>query len=148
MLCLVTQSCPTLCDPMDFSLPGSSVLGILQAIILEWVANFIPRGSSQPRDQTQVSYIAGRFFTSWATRETCSLLIRTLIPFRNSILLAKLPPQGWTPNSITLRGRVSTYEFWRDTNIQCKTRSIQLESILFKSLKLHLSIMLFPQWFD
>ena len=44
--------------------------GILQARILEWVAFPFPRGSSQPRDWTQVSYIASRFFTSWATRET------------------------------------------------------------------------------
>ena len=47
---LVTQSCPTLCDPMDCSLPGSSVPGILQARILEWVAIPFSRGSSQPRD--------------------------------------------------------------------------------------------------
>ena len=56
---LVVQLCPTLCDPMDRSLPASSVHGILQARILEWI--FIPfsRGSSQPRDQTQVSLFAG-----------------------------------------------------------------------------------------
>ena len=61
----VAQSCPTLCDPMDYM-----VHGILQARIQEWVAFPFSRGSSQPRDQTQVSCIAGRFFTSWATRET------------------------------------------------------------------------------
>ena len=55
----VTQLCPTLCDPMD-----SSVHGILQARILEWVAFPFSRGSSQPRDQTQVSHIAGRCLTS------------------------------------------------------------------------------------
>ena len=60
----VTQSCQTLCDPMDYT-----VHGILQARILEWIAFPISRGSSQPRDRTQVSCIAGRFFTSWATRE-------------------------------------------------------------------------------
>jgi len=53
-----TQSCPTLCDPMDFI-----VHGILQARILEWVVILFSRGSSQPRDQTQVSHIAGRIFT-------------------------------------------------------------------------------------
>ena len=57
------QSCLTLCDPMDGSPPGSSVHGILQARILEWVAMPSSRGSSQPRDQTQVSCTAGRFFT-------------------------------------------------------------------------------------
>ena len=66
---LVVQSCPILCDPMDCSLPGSRVHGILQARILEWVAILFSRGSPQPRDQTQVSCIASGFFTSCATRE-------------------------------------------------------------------------------
>ena len=66
---LVAQSCWTLCDPMDNSLPGSSVHGILQARILEWVAISSSRGSSWPRHRTWVSCIAGRFFTVWATRE-------------------------------------------------------------------------------
>ena len=69
VLCLVIQSCLTLCDPMDCSLPGSSVHGILQARILEWIAMPSFRGSSWPRDQTQVSCIADGFFTIWATRE-------------------------------------------------------------------------------
>ena len=60
----VTQPCPTLCYPM-----GYTVHGILQARTLEWVAFPASRGSSKPRDWTQVSCIAGRFFTSWATRE-------------------------------------------------------------------------------
>jgi len=59
----VAQSYPTLCKPVDCSLPGSSVHGILQARILEWVAIPFFRGSSQPRDRTQVSYIADGFFT-------------------------------------------------------------------------------------
>ena len=57
------QSCPTLCNTMACSPPGSSVYGIFQATILEWVAVSFSRGSSQPRDQTQVSCVAGRFFT-------------------------------------------------------------------------------------
>ena len=57
------QSCPTLWDPMDCSQPGSSIQGILQARILEWVAISFSRGSSRPRDQTQVSCIVGRRFT-------------------------------------------------------------------------------------
>ena len=60
--CEVTQLCLTLCDPIGSSLPGSSLHGILQARILEWVAISFSRGSSQPRDQTQVSCIAGRHF--------------------------------------------------------------------------------------
>ena len=64
----VTQSCPTLCDPMDCSLPGS-IHEIFQARILECVAISFSRGSSRPRDRTRVSCIAGRRFTVWATRE-------------------------------------------------------------------------------
>ena len=60
---LVSQSCPTLCHPVDCSLLGSSVHGIFQARILEWIAISLSRGSSQPRDQTPVSCITGRFFT-------------------------------------------------------------------------------------
>ena len=62
-VCLVIQSCLTLCDLEDRCPPGSSVRGILQARILEWVAVLSSRGSSQPRDQTQISHIAGGFFT-------------------------------------------------------------------------------------
>ena len=59
----VTQSCPTLCNPMDCSLPGSSVRGIFQAIVLEWLAISFSRGSSQPRDRIWVSRIVDRRFT-------------------------------------------------------------------------------------
>ena len=55
----VVHTCSTFCDPMDYI-----VHGILQARILEWVAFLFSRGSSQPRDQTQISHTAGRFFTS------------------------------------------------------------------------------------
>ena len=65
---LVTQSCLTLCDPMDCSLPGSSVHGILQATVLRWVTISFSRESSWPRDWTQVSHTADRFFIVWATR--------------------------------------------------------------------------------
>ena len=67
---LVAQSCPTLCDPMDCNLPGSCVHGLLQIRILEWVAIPFFRGSSRPGDWTQVSRIAARRFTVWATRES------------------------------------------------------------------------------
>ena len=65
----VAQSCLTLWEPMDCSLPGSSVHGIFQAIVLEWIAISFSRGSSQPRDWTQVSRIVERRFTIWATRD-------------------------------------------------------------------------------
>ena len=65
----VAQSCPTLCDPVDCSPPGSCIHGNLQARILEWVAISFSRGSSRPRDRTQDSCITGRCFNLWATRE-------------------------------------------------------------------------------
>ena len=95
----VTQSCPTLCDPMDCSPPGSSIHGILQARILGggrggWVAISFSRGSSQPRDLTQVSRIAGRHFNLWATRNPspiwpgCNLSFKlNMLPGRHSHFL-------------------------------------------------------------
>ena len=65
----VAQSCPTLCESMDCSLPGSSLHGILQARVLGWIAISFSRESSQPRDQTRVSRIPGRCFNLWATSE-------------------------------------------------------------------------------
>ena len=64
---LAAQSWMTLCDPMSCDLPGPFVHGILQARILEWVAILFSRGSSWSRDQTWLSWIAGRFLTIWAT---------------------------------------------------------------------------------
>ena len=75
----VAQSCPTLCDPVDYSLLGSSVHGILQARVLEWVAISFSRGSSQPRDQTRVSRIGGRRFNLWANS-----LASNIYPFPDS----------------------------------------------------------------
>ena len=66
---LLAQPCPALCDPMDSSLPGSSVHGILRATVLEWVAMPFSRGSSQTRDWTPVTCLVDWFFTFWATRE-------------------------------------------------------------------------------
>ena len=92
MLVLVAQSCPTLCDPMDCSPPGSSVHEIFQARILEWVAISFSRGSSQPRDWTQVSCTAGRFFTDWATREAqeCSKYHTTALISHASKVMLKI----------------------------------------------------------
>ena len=75
---LVAQLCQTLCNPIDCSPLGVSVHGVLQARILEWVAISFSRGSSWPRDRTQVSCIIGRIFTVCATRKA---LERVAIPF-------------------------------------------------------------------
>ena len=75
---------------MDCSSPGSSVHGILQARILEWVTISFSKGSSQPRDQTLVPCIAGRFFTVWATREATTNFQKEWMVFSlylNSIFL-------------------------------------------------------------
>ena len=85
----VSQSCLILCDPMDYSLPYFFIHGVFQARILEWVAILFSRESSQPRDQTLVSCMAGRFLTVWATRKP-------------SFCLAKL---GIFPNS-------SNFDLW------------------------------------
>ena len=88
--CLVIQTCPTLCNPMDCSLPGSSVHGILQARIIKWVDISFSRGSCQPRDQTLVSFIADRFFTVWANREVCIYILM----FNSSTVSISLWPHG------------------------------------------------------
>ena len=75
------QSCLTLCDPMDCSLPGSSVRGILQVKILEWVAIPFSKGSSQPRDQTQLSHIAGGFLYQLSHQGSPRILEWVAYPF-------------------------------------------------------------------
>ena len=87
MCVLVTQSCLTLFDLMNCSPPDSSVHGILQPRILEWVAIPFSRGSSQPRDQTHVSCFPGRFFTIWACREALILILFSVI--LNIVLIAR-----------------------------------------------------------
>ena len=91
VLCVYTQLCLTRCDPMVCSLSGSSVHGILQARILEWVAISFSRGSSWPRNQTQVSCIAGRFFNNRVMRKALNNGIH--VPF--SILVSS----GYMPRS-------------------------------------------------
>ena len=74
------RSCLTLCDPVDCSPPGSSVRGVLQERILEWVAISFSRGSSQPRDRAQVSHIA----------DTLSLMFCRPFSFRNLFYCCKI----------------------------------------------------------
>ena len=74
--CLVTKSCLTLCYPVDCSPPGSSVHGISQARVLEWVAIPFSKGSFQPRDQTLISCLVGRFFTTESPGKPITSLIR------------------------------------------------------------------------
>ena len=126
--CLVAQSCLTLCDTMDGSLPGSSVHGILQARILEWVTMPSSSGSSQPRDRTQVSGIAGVFFTVWATR-------KVLVEQKASIssVSVHLPANGlWHCPSRHVRKPRLPIKFceslhlspWSVTRTKCTSRSV------------------------
>ena len=87
------SSCQPLCDPMDCSLPGSSLHGILQARVLEWVAISFSTGSSQPRDQTRVSCIPGRRFNLWATSRSL-LIIFFILLFSHSVMSDSLQPHG------------------------------------------------------
>ena len=82
--CLVAKSCQTLCNPMNCSLPGFSVHGILQARILKWVDISFSRGSSQPRDQTHVSCLTGRFSTTEPSREAPVYLTISLLFWRRN----------------------------------------------------------------
>ena len=107
---LVSQSCLTLCDPMACNLPGSSVSGILQARILEWVAICFSRGSSPPRDRTQVSCVAGRLFTIWATREGPSKLLANLLFTRT--------PRSSPVSSLPLNGDCGAVKI--RVNLDCK----------------------------
>ena len=106
------QLCPTLRNPMDYT-----VHGILQARILERVAIPSSRGSSQPRDRTQVYHIAGGFFTSWATREAhaAAKLLQSCQNYENvscfnGVLLFVTP---WTVAlQVSLSMEFSRQEYW------------------------------------
>ena len=124
----VTQSCPTLWDPMDYT-----VHRVLQARILKWVAISFSRGSYPPRDQTRVSYIVGRFFTSWATREAYKVLVAKLSDSPQ--------PHGLQPTRLSVG--FSRQEYWSglpfpspgdlpDPGIKPKSPALQADSLLSK----------------
>ena len=82
-MCLVTQACLTLCNPTDCSTPGSSVHGILQARILEWVAMPSSRGSSQPRDRTHVSELRVDSLPTEPPGKTKTIIVNIKMPHRD-----------------------------------------------------------------
>ena len=134
----VAQSCPTLCDPMDCNSPGSSVHGIFQARVLEWVAISFSRESSQPSDRTGVSCTAGRRFTIWATREAhCNLVRKTKQPNEFCFVLF----YGWTGQSTQSRASGSSM-LWlhlgNQINVSLVLRDVAMCSSLFKQLSLAL----------
>ena len=102
------QSCLTLCDPLDCSPPGSSIHGILQARILEWVATSSSRGSSQPRDQTHVSCVSstGRWMLyHWATWEDCIYIYGLHIPLRFKLSI-------WFMNMLLAENIIDAWRGW------------------------------------
>ena len=103
----VTQLCPTLCNPMDYTIHG-----ILQARILEWVAFPFSRGSSQPRDQTQVSHIAGEFFNQLSHQGSPRILEWVAYPFSRG----SSQPRNRTRVVSCIAGRFFTYWAIRELN--------------------------------
>ena len=94
---LCAKSCLTLCDPMDCSPPGSSVQGILQARILEWVAISSSRGSSPPRDQTHVScssFIGRQILYHWVPGKPLFIAVRGFQNKVDSARLCEKPDMG------------------------------------------------------
>ena len=104
MKAFVTQLCPTLCDSMDCSPPGSSVRGILQARKLEWVAIAFSRGSFRPRDRTWGSCTAGRFFTYWNL--LCPLRCRQI-----RYLLSQMPKSVKKMNALVQLPKQAVFVF-------------------------------------
>ena len=91
---------------MDCSLSGSSVHGIFQARVLEWIAISFPRGSSRPRNRTQVSHIAGRHFTVWATKEWSRWLF-----LENPVFHISMALRLWVSGSTGVKNHTLTSAF-------------------------------------
>ena len=131
---------------MNSSQQGSSVHGIFQARILEWVAISFFRGSSQPRDRTQVSCIVGRRFTLWATREVTLTKILLKLQYNNvcSFLVHSLSHVQLFPTSWTAAHQASL----SITNSQSLLKFISIESVMPPNhLILCRSLLLLPSIF-
>ena len=124
---LVAQLSVILCDPMDCSPPGPSVHGILQARILEFVAVPFSRGSSSPRDWTQISPIADRSFTVWTTRKPKSAILQYKIKIKKKYIKSIGLRNPWVDicPQVTLLGRFGYFYcqpgLWRYLNLKCLT---------------------------
>ena len=137
----VAQSCPTLCNPGDYTIHG-----IFQARKLKWEAIIFSRGPSQSRDQTQVSCTAGRFFTSWATKEAQEILVWGVYPFssgfswpRNWTRVSCIAG-GWATCSIT--GNSVTELPGKNTGVGCHF----LFQEIFWTYELNLCLLCFLHW--
>ena len=128
--CMVTQSCPTLCDPMDVAHQGPLSMGILQARILEWVVMPSSGGSSQLRGQTGVSHIAGGFFAICATRKPKNTGVGNLCLLQGIFLTQEsnwgLPCCRWILYQLSYQGCLRVEQGWRKTNQHSYTSEQQL----------------------
>ena len=145
--------CLTLCNPMDCSLPGSSVHGILQARILECVAMPFSRGSSWPWGQTWIFYIAVRFFTIWATSEAqicwrCLKIYILKVIFIRVLLFAR----NYSKYVDTLEIKISQIEdpiiqisYWRHLDLH-KLITFLSAINMFQRLNSNFSLSNFQKW--
>ena len=133
------------CDLVDYSPPASSVHGILQARILEWVAMPSSRESSRPRDQTQVSCITGRWFTNWAMREAlmgwraCAQSVERLTPRKPQKM------QNWPDQRMCSNERRKTRKAQWNNRLSVST-SIFVSGFYFSTLpRKHLRLSIKPK---
>ena len=140
---LVTQSCPALCDPIYYSPPCLSAHGILQARTIEWVAIPFSRGASWPRNQTRVSYIAGRFFTSEPPGKPFATLATML--FCESGVYSPCPPQSRFRKYVKIQ--LKLHLFW-DAFPGRSGFTVLSEVLLFTVYSTHPNSFHFPLLFN
>ena len=126
-----------LCDSMDCSPPGFSIHGVFQARVLEWVAISFSRESAPPRDQIQVSCIAGRCFTLWATREAANTRARWMQigiwKVLKRILISKIGETGVCVCVVVVGGDIYDEEGWQPRQDETRASSkFQISSLLWK----------------
>ena len=130
----IAQSCLTLCDPMDCSLSGSSVHGIFQARVLEWIAISFSRGSSQPRNRIRVSRIAGRCFTVWVPPQKIPIRERILRRWQSTRRLSSYRDNSYTIITYLMEQFWNSGVCWRLATSRGRLgQKIALKLILFKS---------------
>ena len=113
VMCLVAQLCLAIATPWILARQAPLSMGILQARILKWGCHSSSRGSSQPRDLTQVSRIVDRFSTVWATREVPSVFQFILCPTHSSVLAWRIPGMG-EPGGLLSMGSHRVGHDWSD----------------------------------
>ena len=126
--CLVTKSCPALCDPMDCSPPGSSVHEVSQTRILEWIAISFSKGSSQPRDQTHISCLAGCFFT------TAPYFTKKFGEAFAVLLIKSIPPKADLFGNIMVNINTELIKRWRIFPTQSNVNTNNITNTIYITL--------------